>query len=54
MPSHLLKHAGKHIQDTDGRVYQVTGTGSLKRLSPKLKGQERRLARKMARIMDVK
>jgi hypothetical protein len=30
--SPLLKHAGKHVQDTDGKVYQVTGSGSLKRL----------------------
>jgi hypothetical protein len=53
MPSPLLKHAGKHVQDTDGKVYQVTGTGSLKRLSPKLKGKERRLARQMARMIEV-
>jgi len=40
----------KHVQDLDGKVYERLVAGQVKRLSPKLKGKERRLARQIAKM----
>jgi len=52
MSSPYAKHIGEKVQDLDGKVYEITNTGSIKRLSPKLSGKDRRLARSMAKMMN--
>lgn len=46
--------AGMQAQDNNGKVYEVAPSGALLRRSPKMSGKDRRLARSMAKMLDLK
>lgn len=53
-PLNQTRKVGEQLEDAYGHVYEMTATGTVIRKSPKLKGKDRRLARKIARELEAK